>query len=177
MIIHLSEIMSAPHKTEHMEVPLELTKFMIGGSEYQFASKKPVSIDFSVPEERKVCIDVKTELSLTVPCARCLDDVIVPFTIALTKELDFQTSDADGVKDLEEVNYIDGYDLDVDLLVFDEISLNFPLQVLCQPDCKGLCGVCGKNKNRESCDCDCSVSAGDPRMSVIQDIFKNYKEV
>ena len=53
----------------------------------------------------------------------------------MSKELDFNDSDADRVKELDELNYIDGYNLDLDLLIFDEILIGFPLQVLCSPDC------------------------------------------
>ena len=41
--------------------------------------------------------------------------------------------------------------------------------------CKGICRKCGKNLNEGACGCDDSVP--DPRMSVIQDIFKQFKEV
>ena len=95
--------------------------------------------------------------------------------MGVSRELDFNESDRDRIEELDEQNYIDGYNLDVDLLIFDEILLGFPLKVLCKPDCEGICKTCGKNLNKESCDCEQSV--GDPRMLAIQDIFKNFKEV
>lgn len=175
MIISLSEIMSVKNKTEHIEAPLELNCFKLDGMEYEFAEKSPVILDFTSKDNRKISLKAETRLSLIIPCGRCLDDVKIPFDILVSKDLDFNDTDDDRIKDLDEVNYIDGYNLDVDLLIYDEILLNFPMQVLCKPDCKGICKVCGCNLNKQSCDCNQSV--GDPRMSVIQDIFKNYKEV
>ena len=28
-----------------------------------------------------------------------------------------------------------------------------PLKALCEEGCKGLCPVCGRNRNRETCEC------------------------
>ena len=175
MIISLSDIMSGKDKIKQMTMPLELEKFHLDGIDYEFAKKNVVECTVTVLGDRKVLLESQTNLSLLIPCSRCLDDVEVPFDIVISRELDFNESSADRIKELDEQNYIDGYNLDVDLLIFDEILLGFPLKVLCEQDCKGICKVCGKNLNREFCDCEQSV--GDPRMLAIQDIFKNYKEV
>jgi len=175
MIISLSEIMSVKNKTEHIEAPLELSYFELDGIKYEIVEKEKVVLEIISKGERSVSFSAKTKLSLIIPCGRCLDDVKIPFDIQVSKDLDFNDTDDDRIKDLDELNYIDGYKLDVDLLIFDEILLEFPLQVLCEPNCKGICKVCGTNLNKQSCDCDQSI--GDLRMSVIQDIFKNYKEV
>jgi len=43
--------------------------------------------------------------------------------------------------------------LNIEQDVRDEIILEHPIRILCQPDCKGLCPFCGANLNHESCDC------------------------
>ena len=75
----------------------------------------------------------------------------------------------------EEKDYIDGYSLDVDRLVFGELLLSMPGKVLCKDDCKGLCPVCGTDLNVTECDCE--KESLDPRMSVFKDILNNFKEV
>ncbi len=75
---------------------------------------------------------------------------------------------------MDDQNFMDGFSLDVDALVHDEILMNWPAKILCKDDCKGICPVCGQNLNEGECGCDTFVP--DPRMAVIQDIFKN-KEV
>ena len=67
------------------------------------------------------------------------------------------------------------FHLEIDQLVGNELTLNLPMAVLCSDDCKGICDRCGTNLNHETCDCDNRPL--DPRMSVIQDIFKQSKEV
>ena len=78
-------------------------------------------------------------------------------------------------EDLDEANYIDGYTLDVDQLVGSEILIGWPTKILCSEDCKGICNVCGQNLNQGTCNCE--DTSLDPRMSVIRDVFKNFKEV
>ncbi len=50
-----------------------------------------------------------------------------------------------------DIKGLDSVTIDPD--VRDEIILEHPIRILCQPDCKGLCPFCGANLNQESCDC------------------------
>ncbi len=45
-----------------------------------------------------------------------------------------------------------GY-IEVDNDIRQEILLNFPMKVLCKPDCRGICPGCGANLNFEECRC------------------------
>lgn len=175
MLISLSEIMSVPDKTLSMDVPNELKNFDLNGDQYEFAYKAPVKITLTNHGERKVSFEAKTKLALNIPCSRCLEDVAIDFDIHISKEVNFRETEEERVKELDELNYISGYNLDVDVLVYDEILIDFPLKVLCKENCKGICNVCGTNLNNGTCDCEST--GADPRMSVIRDIFKNFKEV
>ena len=79
------------------------------------------------------------------------------------------------VVELDEKNYIDGYNLDVDKLLYNEILIGWPMKILCSETCKGICNTCGQNLNKGTCNCE--DTSLDPRMSVIRDVFKNFKEV
>ena len=120
-------------------------------------------------------IDATTKLALNIPCNRCLENVKTDFDIQISKEVDFHKTEEERAKELDELNYISGYNLDVDILVYDEILIDFPMQVLCNENCKGICNVCGTNLNKGTCDCE--TEGMDPRMSAIRDIFNNFKEV
>ena len=74
-----------------------------------------------------------------MPCARCLDPVRVPFHLEVDQELDMNQSDEERVEDLDEQPYVNGYKLDIDQLVGNELTLNLPMAVLCSDDCKGIC--------------------------------------
>lgn len=175
MLIHLSEIMSVPDKNVQMDVPIEMDTFSFQGIEYTFAYKEAVSLSICNMGNRRVSIHADTKLALTIPCSRCLEEAVTSFDIHMFKEVDFRSTEEERIKDLDELNYISGYNLDVDLLVYGEILIGFPLKVLCKENCNGICNVCGINLNNGKCDCESTGT--DPRMSVIRDIFTNFKEV
>ena len=79
-------------------------------------------------------------------------------------------------EDADEQSFMVGYEFDVDAFIESEISFNMPTKILCNPDCKGICKVCGKNLNEGDCGCDQFVP--DPRMAAIKDIYDAFnKEV
>ena len=112
-----------------------------------------------------------------VPCDRCLEPVATVFDLNISRITKGNVTDESEVEseDLDEANYIDGYTLDVDQLVGSEILIGWPTKILCSEDCKGICNVCGQNLNQGTCNCE--DTSLDPRMSVIRDVFKNFKEV
>lgn len=68
-------------------------------------------------------------------CGRCLCRVEFDFN----KEFDF-SYDVKGKTSL-----------DITDDIRQEIILEYPLRLLCAPDCKGLCLICGKNLNEGNC--------------------------
>lgn len=96
--------------------------------------------------------------SLVMICHRCLE----PFSFALDisvetflqkrpsylKEDEVELSEEDLL-----LEFFDGDEIDVDLLVAEEIFLSLPQVVLCSEGCRGLCPVCGKNLNIAMCSC------------------------
>ena len=46
-----------------------------------------------------------------------------------------------------------GSEVDFDEMILENIRLNLPIKILCKEDCKGICTMCGKNLNRDSCNC------------------------
>ena len=87
---------------------------------------------------------------VTGVCARCTKPVQerleVPFEERFAREVN---------EDSEE----EAYPLEGDFLLLDE-ALNqaalmaLPYRLLCDPNCKGLCPVCGADKNVTNCSCE-----------------------
>lgn len=175
MLISLSEIMNTKDKVEHILAPIDMEKFIYKGDSYEFAGKDPVDLTITNLGNKEVSIEGSVKLTLILFCDRCLKELEYPMGISFNKKLDFKLTEAERIKNLDEANYITGYNLDVDILIRDEIIIDFPMRLLCSDECKGICVTCGNNLNEKTCDCDNTVL--DPRMSVIRDIFKNFKEV
>ena len=124
---------------------------------------------------RKVEISAEIELTLVIPCDRCLDDVNNLIKINTSREVDLSESEEDRKEALEEIDYIDGTMLDVEKFVYGEILVNLPMKVLCSENCKGICNRCGTNLNYGNCGCD--TTELDPRMAKAMEVFNSFKEV
>ena len=61
-----------------------------------------------------------------------------------------------------------GAELDIMECARSLFILNFPTRFLCDEDCKGLCGSCGKNLNKG--ECDCNKKEIDPRLAVLKNL-------
>ena len=175
MLINLSDVLSDQHKTVEETVPLTMDVIRMKSGEYPVAGSSPVHVRVEHIKGKELLIHAETVLTLVIPCDRCLEDVRHEFVLNSTKHVDVGLSDAELTEELDESNFIDGYHLDVDKLLSNEILSGWPEKVLCKEDCKGLCPVCGQNLNTKSCDCE--DTGLDPRMSVVRDLFKNFKEV
>jgi uncharacterized protein len=167
--------MTTKDKIARIDAPIELERFDYLGTSYEFAHKDPVDLTITNLGDKRLMIEGSTNISLTLFCSRCLKELTYPMDINFQNEIDFNQTEEERVEGLDETNYIIGYNLDVDTLIYEEILIDFPMSLLCSEDCKGLCKKCGTNLNENTCDCDTTVL--DPRMSVIRDIFKNFKEV
>ena len=53
------------------------------------------------------------------------------------------------------------------------IGLFMPFKHLCKEDCKGLCPICGADRNEG--DCGCTPDRHDPRWDSLRDLFNNHE--
>lgn len=174
MVIKLSNILSVPNKSEEMDADITLTSIDGRGSAYEITSKEPVHVKLTNLGGQKIHLEAHIVCSIAIPCDRCLKDVIHDYDIEVDRKLN--VSESEDNDDLDDVNYIKEYNLDIDMLVYEEVTLRLPTKNLCREDCKGICPVCGADLNHKECGCDRKVY--DPRMSDVLDIFNNYfKEV
>lgn len=175
MILNLSDVLSEQHKPIEAEVPLEMTCFKSDFGTFDILKKEPVSVTVEYAGEKKLVITGNTEVIVKIPCDRCLTDVEIELPVKFDKKVSLESAEEGQAEELDETNYIDGYNLDVDQLVYNELLIGWPTKILCSEDCKGICNVCGQNLNDGTCNCE--DTGLDPRMSVIRDVFKNFKEV
>ncbi|MBQ8803604.1 MAG: DUF177 domain-containing protein [Tyzzerella sp.] len=174
MLINLSDVLSEHHKPVDQVVPVEMTEFKSTLGSVPVIEKEDAHIVVKHVKQRELMITGECRLVLEIPCDRCLEPVRTEFELGFSKNVDLSDGD-EQVDDLDEKNYIDGYNLDVEKLLYNEILIGWPMKILCSEDCKGICNTCGQNLNNGTCDCE--DTSLDPRMSVIRDVFKNFKEV
>ena len=175
MLINLSHVLSDQHTKVDETVPFEMAEFRKDSQVYPIVSKEPVHVTAEHMKDKELQIQADTKIIILIPCDRCLEDVRQEFILSFTKNVDLSVSDAELQEGFDESNYIEGHNLDVDKMLFNEILIGWPTKVLCSEDCKGICNVCGQNLNLGTCGCE--DTGLDPRMSVVRDLFKNFKEV
>ena len=175
MQINLSELFVCEGKVMQYEIPIEMDEFVTASGRYPLTEKKPLQLTITHSKNRNIKICGNLDLHMTIPCDRCLEPVDNHLQLTFEREVDANATEEERIEALDEQPYMNGYNLDVDLLVYGELVVNMPMKVLCRDDCKGICNRCGANLNYETCSCD--TRSLDPRMAVIQDIFKQFKEV
>jgi len=50
------------------------------------------------------------------------------------------------------------------------ILLAVPMGAVCQPDCAGICFICGGNRNLVSCDCEEKQRRATSKLSALKDL-------
>jgi uncharacterized protein len=97
-------------------------------------------------------------VDLAVPCDRCLVNARYPLdagfdlfyrpmsTIAREEEIEIDEGEA-------QIGFYEGGGLELEDILREQILLALPMQRVCSEDCKGICPVCGKNRNQSACHC------------------------
>ena len=175
MKISIKDITSLPDQSKKFDGICDLTDFSYLGGDFSINHAEPFDVVLSMIGTDKLRIAFSTTIGITGQCNRCLTDV--SFSVPVSVEETVSVSEGQVVADVDEgpYSFVDGENIDVDELILNEILVNFPAKILCQDDCKGICPVCGKNRNTESCECDDTVL--DPRMAQFLDVFNSFKEV
>ncbi len=115
---------------------------------------------------------MRLHLTATLPyrgeCARCLDPVEGVFTLDFERTVAAEGTISEEQLEENEDSYVmirDGK-LDVDEPLREELLVSFPMRLLCDEDCLGLCPKCGRPK-REG-DCGCPEKEIDPRLAILK---------
>ena len=120
-------------------------------------------------------IRIKGHLSAKMEsaCDRCLAMATFPLdcdfdlfyrpseSLALEEEVAIDEGEA-------EMGFYAGAGIELEEILKEQILLLLPMQCVCSADCKGICPVCGRDRNQSSC--DCRVQAADDRWSALRKI-------
>ncbi len=126
------------------ERELKLEPLQLGGQRYL---PVPEEVDAQLTISRATTgwvFGLNFPARLHGPCFRCLADAVLDLPIQAT-EYEATNPDSDELR----TPYLDDDKLDLSAWARDAIALALPLQILCRPDCAGLCPVCGKDLNAD----------------------------
>jgi uncharacterized protein len=124
---------------------------------------------------KKVIQDIRVvgdvSAAIEVSCARCLEPVSRP--VDKTFDLLYRPLGVDTAREEisvtqaeADIGYYSGDGLLLEDVLREQVLLAVPIKTVCSDDCKGLCPVCGRNLNNESC--DCAEMVVDPRWNALR---------
>lgn len=156
--------------TEHVDREAAPGDFADPTDDFRIVAPVKVVVD-AQKDAQKVRLRGRVATKLECTCSRCLDPFEIPIDAAVdvlflpapksTQEEEREIADDDlGVSFYEDetINLVE--------VVREQCYLALPMKPLCREDCKGLCPICGVNRNREQC--SCQAAWVDPRLEPLK---------
>ncbi len=122
-------------------------------------------------DAQKVRLTGRLTTTLQCECGRCLEPFTVPVdakidVILLPSNENVGEAEQEVAEDDMGVSFYKDGVVDLGELMREQFYLALPMKPLCQEDCRGLCPVCGINRNRETCTCE--MTWVDPRLEALK---------
>jgi uncharacterized protein len=131
--------------SRRVDLRVDLEPVVLGGQTYL---PEPATVDARLDLQATpdgLYLRLRFACEVVGPCVRCLDPARLAVRIDVA-EYHEPAAAADG--DEEAVSdYLQELQLDVQRWARDALVLAVPGTLLCRPDCRGLCPVCGANLN------------------------------
>jgi len=129
-------------------------------------------------EEIRIAGQLSAVMELS--CSRCLEparcEIQKSFDLFF-REHDEDLFDEDDVELSEEdtrTAFFAGTRLAIGDILREQVLLALPMKALCRLDCKGLCPVCGVNRNQNTCNCSAEVFS--PHMEKLLEIKRRLED-
>jgi uncharacterized protein len=124
-------------------------------------------------------VDILGQIRASVPqlCGRCTESFTSPIVAEVALRFAPRPARVDnaelGRDDLDTDFYTDDQ-IDLDRVIETETTLALPMKPLCDPGCRGLCLVCGANRNLAPC--GCAERAPDPRLAALRTLTERMQK-
>jgi len=80
-------------------------------------------------------------------CGRCLEAFQEELNGSFEEHFTFPFVDSSD----DEIEVPESGDVDFKPILHDYLLMEIPIKPVCRPDCKGLCDICGANRNKTAC--------------------------
>jgi len=143
--LDLRTVRLRPGELKRETFDVEVEPFVLGGQRYETTvAVIPVDLELSQPSGATM-FDLRLRIRLSGACMRCLGFAELERDVVARE---FHDPDAPAADELHS-DYVVDNQLLLSAWTRDAIALELPDQILCRPDCAGLCPVCGKDLNVE----------------------------
>lgn len=107
----------------------------------------------------EIRITGRMHVGMEVDCARCLEPV--PIQVAEPFDLFYRPGPEESAHHevaLDEgetqIGFYEGQGLELGDVLREHVLLSMPMQQVCSEGCRGICPVCGANRNKGECGCE-----------------------
>ncbi len=146
--------------------------------EYSF-DKENVDVHLYIIKDKKdyiVSLNLKSDIKLQ--CGRCLENYVMD--IDTSSNIILSHKDIHSNNELSEEDLIVEYledeeNFNLNNLIREEIIVQTPMKPLCDENCKGLCPICGADKNKQPCDCETKLNRENSPFAVLKTILEKNK--
>jgi uncharacterized protein len=123
--------------------------------------------------EGEVRVRGEYDVTMETECDRCLGLARFPlasgFDLFYRPMADIAVEEEVAIDEGEaEIGFYEGAGMQLEDILREQILLGMPMQRVCKEDCKGICPVCGKNRNEVSC--DCHLETADDRWAALRNL-------
>ncbi|HEX7056923.1 MAG TPA: DUF177 domain-containing protein [Bacilli bacterium] len=166
MFVNIQEL-AATGKTVHISEQIALREFVERHADIVSADNLKVDLSATyVSGAVHVTGNLQTELTLS--CSRCLNHFTEQINSSFAEVFVYDPDKA--AEDPEtDVEYVRAAKVDLRPYLLENVSLEIPFIPLCSDSCKGLCPICGANRNEH--ECACKEEHTDPRLAGLQEFF------
>ncbi len=121
----------------------------------------------------EVRIQGKYSVEMSSVCDRCLGAARFPIDAGfdlfyrpvsfLKREEEVEIDEGEA-----EIGFYENGGIELEDVIREQVLLALPMQRVCSDSCKGICPVCGRNRNENVC--ECLKGGNDPRWSALSDL-------
>ena len=165
-MLNVSKALKNPGQAYPLEMAFSYDPMDIMGDEVSLQDVLFKGNYFGAGEEVSVSGEITAQVH--AHCANCL----IPVTQSVRAE--FKEAFVKG-GDGDDAYPLQGYEIDLEPVIRETLLLELPMRFLCSDDCRGLCPVCGKNRNIELCTCRNGEESKNP-FSALSSLLSDHND-
>jgi uncharacterized protein len=165
-----------------VEIPAEGLALKVSDASWFPAREVPRQGDpqvdvFLSRRNERIFLSGAIDLIMLLTCDRCLEEFALPRSIKFEVVFDLSGEDPALLAreyecDINEMDvvFLEEPVIDLGVVLAQQVLLAVPRKNLCRSDCRGICPVCGAERNKKNC--GCAVGGGDSPFGALSRLTK-----
>jgi uncharacterized protein len=131
------------------------------------------SVELAANTLEEIRVRGHLKVRMEADCDRCLEtaqfSLDEPFDLFYRPAGSLEDNTETAIDEGEsEIGFYENGGLELNDVLREEVLLLLPMQRVCSDSCKGICPVCGRNRNQS--ECNCHAQPADDRWSALRNL-------